>query len=571
MKDRRMDLAVAEVERVLESCGDGTEPLLLLAQLLCELRLWARAELVFYRLLKLEPDEWMHWNNLLVCLSEQAAAHAQVMPCLRMAVALAGQAQSQRQPSLLAPLCVTLERAKLGEALQWVAEQWQLLLPDDENAKIRLAVAFHLQKKYVEAVEVWKALGSLTELHKDHLAFLALDYMELGKYSESAQCYQRLLKLGSPALGDLHNYAIVLDLLGEAEESVKISTQALSLYPDSPLLMYKKSSDLLRLGNYRQGFSYYEKRIDLDVPSSVQYEQTLGMRDHGIPMWDGSSLEGKQIFVRHEQGHGDWLMMVRFLPRLLEMGASCVRYFSTPNLESYCRALPFDDRIIYTPIALQHEIDVYLPMMSLPNRLQITMEANINPPIAPLLKPELVVRWKQRLGKDPVVGVTWRGSDLHPATRLRNIDFSLFVDALVKPMLNKGVAVVSLQKDVTSEQEAALKALGVLTDSIGDCENWYDSAHLVSCLDALIGVDTALIHLSGNLNVPTVMLNRHALTSDWRWLTARTDSPWYPSLYIVEQQKPGQWNDVLERALKSPLIQTILGHRQSVRQSTKGK
>lgn len=571
MDNKQLDLAVAEVEWVLESQGDEPESLLLLAQLLCELKLWGRAESVFRRLLRLEPDEWMHWNNLLICVCEQTVTHLQVMPCLRMAVAVTGQATTQKQPNLLAPLCATLERAKLGEAMQWVAEQWLRWLPDDENAKVRLAVAFHLQKKYSEAVQTWKALGAATESHKDRLAFLALDYMELGEYSESAQCYQRLLKLGSPVLGDLHNYAIVLDLLGEAEENSKISNQALSLYPDSPLLMYKKSSELLRLGDYHQGFAYYEKRIDLYTPSSVQYEQTLGMRDHGIAMWDGSSLEGKQIFVRHEQGHGDLLMMIRFLPRLLTMGARCVRYFSTPSLESYCRALPLDERIIYASAALHHEIDVYVPMMSLPNRLQITTEADIDPPIAPVLKPELVAQWQQRLGQGPVVGVTWRGSDLHPATRLRNIDFSLFVDELVKPLLRKGVTIVSLQKDATDEQNAALLALGVLTEPIRHCSDWYDSAHLVSCLDVLIGVDTALIHLSGNLNVPTVMLNRHASTSDWRWLNERTDSPWYPSLHIVEQQISGQWRDVLERALKVQLVQKLLRRRQSVRPSTKGK
>lgn len=572
-------LAIAKVECALKTKPDDIDALLLLAELLCDLKLWGRAEVVFRRLLRQAPNEWMHWSNLLISLCQQRRPHEEIMPIVRMAVALTRQAEPATQSRWLKTLCSTLETNQRGIALQWAAEQWRQMLPDDQDAVARLAVALHQQKDYQGALAAWKSLGKAIDGHKDWLAFMALAYQEAGGLldedllMQAEACWDKVLGIGKQEMGDLHNYALTLALLGRRKASERVAKKAVEMFPNAPSIKYQYAEKLLRKGDYRQGFLYYEERIASDTPDSPQYIQTMGMSDHGIPMWDGSPLNGQRVFIPSEQGHGDFIMMVRFFPSILKAGAGEVRYFSPPGLTNYCQALPCNsDRIMYSPVALHHEVDVYLPLMSLPNRLGVSHEADIPPPMPPRLDPAICTRWQERFrqwcpptadGMPPLVGITWRGSDLHPGTRLRNIDFDLFMRLGIQPLLASGVKVISLQKDASEAQREQLAQIGVITAAIDTSEDWLDSTHMLTCLDALLSVDTAVVHLAGSLGVPVVMLNRHPAVTDWRWLNGRSDSPWYPGLHIVAQERVGRWDDVLERALKVPVLNKLMqGHKK---------
>jgi hypothetical protein len=117
---------------------------------------------------------------------------------------------------------------------------------------------------------------------------------------------------------------------------------------------------------------------------------------------------------------------------------------------------------------------------------------------------------------------------------------SIAVDLLAPLASCPGVRFYSLQK----QGAPAPPGLG-LVDAMAEMRDFADTAALVANLDLVISVDTAVAHLAGALGRPFWLLNR--FDSCWRWLAGRDDSPWYPTLRLFRQTRPGDWTDVVAR------------------------
>ncbi|HET9019594.1 MAG TPA: glycosyltransferase family 9 protein, partial [Acetobacteraceae bacterium] len=106
-----------------------------------------------------------------------------------------------------------------------------------------------------------------------------------------------------------------------------------------------------------------------------------------------------------------------------------------------------------------------------------------------------------------------------------------------------GVSLVSLQMGAPRAQARALPAGMILADPMGAVADFADTAAIVAQLDAVVSVDTSVVHLAGALGRRVFLLDRY--DSCWRWLAGRTDSPWYPTLRIVRQHRMGEWAPVV--------------------------
>jgi hypothetical protein len=189
--------------------------------------------------------------------------------------------------------------------------------------------------------------------------------------------------------------------------------------------------------------------------------------------------------------------------------------------------------------------DVHVPLLSLPGLLGTTPSSI--PADVPYLRadPRLVRRWRKEL--KPLagfrVGIVWQGNASNKRDHLRSVALPLFEPLARVP----GVRLVSLQKGPGSEQ-AAQAGFGVL-DLSGRLDEesgpFMDTAAVLANLDLLVSVDTAVAHLAGALGVPAWLAL--PLAPDWRWLLGREDSPWYPSLRLFRQCRPGDWDDVFRR------------------------
>jgi tetratricopeptide (TPR) repeat protein len=339
--------------------------------------------------------------------------------------------------------------------------------------------------------------------------------------------------------------AALQDLL-RPEEALASYDEAVRLAPDYAQARYNKGLCLLQLGRFEEGWPLAEWRRRLAQP--------LGARQFPVPLWQGTeSLAGKRIVIHPEQGLGDTLQFSRYVRLLLERGAG-VTLMVQPGL----KALMSDSwpavRVIAESSEPPEAPDYQCPLLSLPLVFG-TVEATI-PARVPYLvaDAERIVYWRQRLGGPGLkVGVSWQG---HPG--LIDVGRS-FPPAALEPLAAvAGVRLVCLQK--LEQIDPALRALAagmgieLLDEPLDTADKaFFDTAAIMHSLDLVVAPDTAIAHLAGALGRPAWLALRRV--PDWRWMLARSDSPWYPTLRLFRQPVSGAWQDVFE-AMARELVES---------------
>ena len=257
-------------------------------------------------------------------------------------------------------------------------------------------------------------------------------------------------------------------------------------------------------------------------------------------LWTGQeNLGGRRILIHAEQGLGDTLQFVRYLPLLRERGAD-VYLEVQPALKSLLLAQAGANGV-HARGEAPPEFDFQFPLLSLPRAFATDLDTI--PASTPYLAApaEKVAKWAQALpvGGRPQVGLTWSGSSGHTNDRNRSIPLADF------KQLFHGLpgSFFSLQKEVRNEDAAVLTALPEVANLAPDLADFTDTAAIIANLDLVITVDTSIVHLAGAMGKPTWLLL--PFVPDWRWLFERKDSPWYPSLRLFRQPAAGDWKSVL--------------------------
>ncbi len=214
------------------------------------------------------------------------------------------------------------------------------------------------------------------------------------------------------------------------------------------------------------------------------------------------------------------------LARLMESAAGVARV--VPAIVSAGELPPFD---------------VHSPMLSLPLLFGTRVESI--PADVPYLTAEasLAAQWGAKLsaaGGALKVGLAWSGSPTNKNDRYRSVALEQ-----LGPLARTGATFFSLQKGPAASQAARPPAGMTLIDLSDELHDFADTAALVSQLDLVITVDTAIAHLAGAMGKPAWVLL--ASEQDWRWLLKREDTPWYPTLRLFRQSQPGEWPQVIER------------------------
>jgi Tfp pilus assembly protein PilF len=413
----------------------------------------------------------------------------------------------------------------------------------------------------------------LTEAHAN-LGFVLDDR---GSFEEAEACYQRAIAL-NPELAQVHlNYGVLLAGQKRLEEAEAAFTQAILLEPGSAPAwsnlggLYagmKRDAEaeaccrqamaldenygkarfnlayvLLRQGRFEEGWRCLESR---------DWYQALQSHLH-CPRWHGESLQGKKLLIGYEAGHGDMIQFVRYVAVLKAQGAAWITLLCHPALKTLFATLDGVDEVIAfnedLPVA---DWDCWTPLLSTPYYSQTRLDSI--PAGIPYLRasPERIQKWQSLLPVDSVrVGLVWRGS---PAFE-NDADRSLPGLELLLPLGGvKGVQFISLQKGA-GEDQALHPPAGLSLLHLGArIEDFADTAAIVSGLDLVICVDTAIAHLAGALGKPCWVLLPDYKT-DWRWFNDRTDSPWYPGpMRLFRQTTAGDWTDVVAQ-LKTALEQ----------------
>jgi len=294
----------------------------------------------------------------------------------------------------------------------------------------------------------------------------------------------------------------------------------------------------LQMGNYEQGWQQYETRWN--------YEHLAGqLPKYTQPRWTGQDLKDKTILVEGEQGHGDNIQFVRFIYNLHIMGAK-IKFKVTDSLIPLLAGSPIIENIGRYADDLG-DFDYWTPIMSIPGVLGVTLE-NLPKPVnylnADMGKQQ---EWLQRLGpKNRMrVGFCWSGRKDNWLNEHKGMPFPVMLD-LIKA--NPQYEWVNLQIDASAEEETELAEAGV-SRFPGSIQSFADTAALIMAMDVVIGVDTAVSHLSGALGRPTwIMLNWFG--TDWRYLLGRDDSPWYSTARLFRQPAQDDWASVTKKIMQ---------------------
>jgi tetratricopeptide (TPR) repeat protein len=337
------------------------------------------------------------------------------------------------------------------------------------------------------------------------------------------------------------NLGTVLYRQRRLQDAVEIFRRGLQVAPESAHLTENLGYAALALGDYELGFACWEARWRIDLYRSGWHQSTA-------PTWDGArSLAGKTILLFAEQGLGDTMQFVRFVPELAARGARVLLMVQQP-LVSLLRGVQgveacfgLDDK--------PPRYDVQYPLLSLPHALGTRLDDI--PADIPYLaaEPGSVAAWRERLASIPglKIGLVWAGDPRPHQPEASRLDRrrSVRFDQLAPLAGIAGVSFVSLQKGKAAEQARTALPDLELHDWTSELNSFADTAALVEALDVVISVDTSVVHLGGALGRPVWLLNR--FDSCWRWLDGRDDSPWYPTLRQFRQARPGDWDEVLAR------------------------
>jgi hypothetical protein len=262
-------------------------------------------------------------------------------------------------------------------------------------------------------------------------------------------------------------------------------------------------------------------------------------------VWNGEDLTGKTIFIRGEQGHGDIIQFVRFIHNLKNIGGTVTVQVTNgliPLIQS--SEIGRGVRVIGYAENPGDAFDYWLPIMSLPGKLNVRVD-NL-PTVIQYLNPDpaLVADWRRNLGvKNRLrVGFAWSGRRDSWINQHKAMPFETML-GLIRSHVD--YEWYNLQTDCTAEEEKELVSAGVRCFP-GGVNSFADTAALVANLDVVVSVDTATAHLAAALGKPTwIMLNNYAPC--WRWLLNRDDTPWYATARLFRQPVMGDWATVVER------------------------
>ena len=370
---------------------------------------------------------------------------------------------------------------------------------------------------------------------------LAVVVERLGRASDAETLYRTALRFDPGYATAASNLGVLLTSQGRDGEAELWLNRALTLRPNYPRARLNLAQLLLRQGRYAEGWPLHEGRLRV---ASTHQAGGAASAGGACREWAGESLGGKSILVIPEQGYGDEIQFCRYLAWLKKQGAARLTQACWPGQQTLMQSLAGPDAVIAVG-ELGNQIathDYWTFLLSLP--LYARTDADNIPATIPYLHadPRRVAATGAILGGEGLrVGIVWRGNPQHE----NDSDRSLPSLEVLAPLWQcKPARFFSLQKSPAAPWP--LPTGLPIVDLAPHIRDWADSAALLSQLDLLISVDSAVAHLAGALGIPCWIL-LPAFRTDWRWQRARDDSPWYPSVRLFRQTQRGEWHSVANR------------------------
>ena len=448
---------------------------------------------------------------------------------------------------------INLARAfkKLGDFARAVASFRSVLRikPDYVPAYLDLSFLYHKLDDHSSAISCCRRALELDPLSVDACNNLGNALSSSGDFPAAIESFNRAIHI-QPNRADLYyNLANVLKSAGQAQSAIENYRRALVLDPEYVDARWNLSHALLFNGNFQEGWLEYECRFKLSAWQDI-YPFRLN-----APRWDGSPFKNRRLLVHDEQGLGDTLQFIRFLPLVKALGGTVIFETRRPLLR-LLKGLCGVDELIARSSSPERAVDfdMYIPLMSVPALLGTTLLTV--PSKVPYLyaDPPAAARWRQRFeGSNLYVGIVWSGNPRHGNDRNRSCSLEMFRELAEVG----GVELIGLQADSTATKVESTPSEWGLKNLGREFKDFSDTAAVISALDLVISVDTAVAHLAGAMGKAVWLLLPYS--PDWRWLAKGSDSPWYPTMRLYRQPDPGNWKAAFQR-VNEQLIKMATRH-----------
>jgi len=508
---------------------------------------WQAAEAIFRCILEQVPDEQEAQAGLAMATARAAAAppagrndpcpcgsgkrykHCHGATAGGAVAAPSGVSAAQKMQQAL----VLHERGDSDAALRLYREVLAQH-PDSPLAQHFIGVIHYQRGELAAALPLLERSVALRPEEPEFHNNLGLALAATDRTAEAIAEYRAALALKPDHAVAWNNLGLALQLQNEVGAGIDAFRHALLFKPDFPRARWNLALALLLNGQFAEGWREYEVRLSLPELGGVE------SRLPG-PLWDGLEPAGKTLLVPIEQGLGDSVQFGRYVTLLAAAGARCV--LRCPDkLAPLLATIPGVAQVSVEGEALP-AYDAYLPLLSLP-RVFATTPTTI-PGSVPYLEASAAKRSAarailSRAGAARRVGLCWAGNPAHGNDRRRSLSL-----ALLSPLFDlPGITWFSLQAADAAAQLATVPAARSVVP-LAPGSALVDTAAMIAELDLVISVDTGIAHLAGALARPTWLLLPFA--PDWRWQLGRDDSPWYPTLRLFRQARPGDWPGVVAR------------------------
>lgn len=408
--------------------------------------------------------------------------------------------------------------------------------PNYPKAHNNLGITLCQLDMKAQAIEEYKKAIKLKPDFSEAYTNISIAETETGELNDALQHAKKATEL-SPEIAEYHyNLANTLKTMGNCHDALQSYDKAISLKTDYPEAIWNRSITLLMTGDLEKGFEQYKNRRDTRL-NIFTYPNSFDK-----PLYDGGSLKGKRLLVHWEQGLGDSIQFVRFLPLLKKLGGHIIFEERKALIDIFKNIEGVDELITSQPRQTpEADFDLYAPLMDLPAILNMTIDSL--PADVPYIQPDRQKAdyWKQRLeSSDLKVGIVWAGAPKHGNDHNRSCSLADFAN-----LSNiDGVKIFSLQKGDASSQIELYKDQIKIKNLGDEFQNFSDTAAAIDNLDIIVSVDTSVLHLAGAMGKKTFAIIPYH--PDWRWMLSTDKSPWYPTMKIFRQNHWGKWDDVFE-------------------------
>jgi len=468
----------------------------------------------------------------------------------------------------------------------------QLLRVDDQNVPaLQLhALICHKNREYTNAISILNKAIKIDENNAQTYNNISLCYLHNNQIEFAKTNIAKAIELEPLNCNFLCNYGLIQKASGDNVQAIETFQKALELNQTDSKIWESIGSSYGQEKEYDKAIFYFKKALEIDTNDlgahvnlayayhlTGQWEKAWDEYEYRLDYWnsqgrnsgrflqtyrrekkwDGKSdLTNKKFVIYCEQGFGDMIQFVRFVPELKKLGADV--YIDTPE-----PLITLFSNFAKTRTIIDDNYDYNCSILSLPYFLnRKTPDKFMSSPYVHVDQKFDMTDYKSTFN----VGICWAGSPGHPNDGNRSCHLSNFRE-LSKI---KGVKLFSLQKEAGKRVYTSMP--GVSIDLTNDCEDikmvdmsvfmtdYIETAKIINSLDLVITVDTSLLHLAGAMGKKTYALI--ANNPDWRWTSEGNSTVWYENVELFRQENThGIWTEVFNKVTEKVKNESILQNK----------